>query len=75
MLTEPVVKLQMVKIQEIQIKQKVIQDTEKVRGTWVKVFMIIPEFRILGLTFFGKSASKCWIRQIIIAFLIYVKII
>ena len=26
--------------------------------TWVKVFRIIPEFRILRLTFYGKSASK-----------------
>ena len=25
---------------------------------WVKVFRIIPEFRILRLTFCGKSASK-----------------
>ena len=31
--------------------------------SWVKVFMIIPEFRILRLTFLRKSASKCWIRQ------------
>ena len=27
--------------------------------TWVKVFRIIPEFRILRLTFQRKSASKC----------------
>ena len=27
--------------------------------SWVKVFMIIPEFRILRLTFHRKSASKC----------------
>ena len=27
--------------------------------TWVKVFKIIPEFRILRLTFHGKTASKC----------------
>ena len=38
---------------------------------WVKVFRIIPEFRILRLTFHRKSASKCWIRQILIASLIY----
>ena len=38
--------------------------------TWVKVFRIIPEFRILRLTFHRKSASKCWILQIVIAFLI-----
>ena len=28
------------------------------KKTWVKVFRIIPEFRILRLTFYGKSASK-----------------
>ena len=38
---------------------------------WVKVFRIIPEFRILRLTFYRKSASKCWIREMIIASLIY----
>ena len=27
--------------------------------TWVKVFRIVPEFRILRLTFHKKSASKC----------------
>ena len=27
-------------------------------NTWVKVFRIIPEFRILRLTFHRKSASK-----------------
>ena len=27
--------------------------------TWVKVFRIIPEFKILRLTFHRKSASKC----------------
>ena len=37
---------------------------------WVKGFMINPEFRTLRLTFHRKSASKCWIRQIIIASLI-----
>ena len=26
---------------------------------WVKVFRFIPEFRILRLTFYRKSASKC----------------
>ena len=30
-----------------------------VGNTWVKVFSIIPEFRILRLTFHRKSASKC----------------
>ena len=38
---------------------------------WVKDFRIIPEIRILRLTFCGNSASKCWIREIIIAYLIY----
>ena len=28
-------------------------------NAWVKVFRIIPEFRILTLTFHRKSASKC----------------
>ena len=28
---------------------------------WVKVFRIIPEFKILRLTFQRKAASKCWI--------------
>ena len=37
---------------------------------WVKVFRIIPEFRILRLTFHRKSASKRWILKIIIASLI-----
>ena len=27
--------------------------------TWVKVFRIIPEFRILRMTFHRKSSSKC----------------
>ena len=27
--------------------------------SWVKVFRIISEFRILRLTFYRKSASKC----------------
>ena len=31
----------------------------KVRSSWVKVFRIISEFRILRLTFHRKSASKC----------------
>ena len=29
--------------------------------TWVKVFRIVPEFRILRLTFHRKSASICLI--------------
>ena len=36
-----------------------------------KFSKINPEFRILRLTFYRKSASKCWIRQIKIASLIY----
>ena len=43
---------------------------EQVRITWVKVFRIIPEFRILRLTFHRKGASKYWILQVILAFLI-----
>ena len=39
--------------------------------TWVKVFSVFPEFRILRLLFHRKLASKCWIREIIIANLIY----
>ena len=39
------------------------------------VFRIYPEFRILRLTFHRKSASKCWIRQTIIASLISFQII
>ena len=34
---------------------------------WVNVFRINPEFRILRLTFHRKSASKFFIREIIIA--------
>ena len=43
-------------------------------NAWVKVFRIIPEFRILKLTFHRKSASKCWIRDIIVGFLIYISL-
>ena len=28
-------------------------------NAWMKVFRIVPEFRILRLTFHRKSASKC----------------
>ena len=42
---------------------------------WVKVFRINPEFRILRLTFHRKSASKCWIMQILIASLISFQVI
>ena len=34
--------------------------------TWVKIFRINPEFRVLRLTFHRKSALKCRIRQMII---------
>ena len=40
----------------------------------MKVFGVIPEFRILRLTFHRKSASKSWIRRIIIGFLIYITV-
>ena len=42
-------------------------------GAWVEVFWIIPEFRILRLTFHRKSASKYRIREILIGSLIYIK--
>ena len=42
---------------------------------WVKVFRINPEFRILRLSFHRKSASKFWIKEIIIASLVSFKII
>ena len=48
---------------------------DQVGSTWVNVFRIIPEFRILRLTFHRKSASKFWIKEIIIASLISFKII
>ena len=38
--------------------------------TWVKVFRVIPEFRILRLTFHRKSASNSWIGRIIIGYLL-----
>ena len=44
-------------------------------NSWVKVFRINPEFRILRLTFHRKSASKCLIKEIIIASLIYFQFI
>ena len=34
-------------------------DVASVAISWMKVFRIIPEFRILRLTFHRKSASKC----------------
>ena len=46
------------------------EEEEKIVSPWVKVFRMIPEFRILRLTFHGKSASKCQIRQILIVSLI-----
>ena len=44
--------------------------SHSIGSVWVKVFRINPEFRILMLTFHWKSASKCWIREIIVASLI-----
>ena len=41
----------------------------------MKVFRIIPEFRILRLTLHRKSASKFCIRQIIMTSLIYFQFI
>ena len=41
-----------------------------ITSIWVKVFRINPLFRILRLTFHRKSASKSWIKEIIIASLI-----
>ena len=35
------------------------EDEAMANNTSVKVFRIIPEFRILRLTFHRKSASKC----------------
>ena len=46
---------------------------KSVQHSSVKV--INPKLRILRLTFYGKSASKCWIRVIIIASLINFQII
>ena len=45
-------------------KKKMEESSKKMKGkyqvpTWVKVFRIIPEFRILRRTFHRKSASKC----------------
>ena len=42
---------------------------------WMTGFRINPEFRILKLTFHRKSASKCWIKEIILASLISFQII
>ena len=39
--------------------------------TRVKVFRIIPEFRILRLTFHRKSSSKYWIRLLWLLWLIF----
>ena len=33
--------------------------TGRAGNSWIKVFRIIPDFRILRLTFHRKSASKC----------------
>ena len=42
---------------------------------WVKFCRIIPEFRILRLTFHRKSAPKSWIRQILMASFIWFQFI
>ena len=47
-------------ITDLEIKRR-MQEMEEVslfKISWVKVFRTIPEFRILRLTFSGKSASK-----------------
>ena len=44
-------------------------------SAWVKVFRIIPKFRILRLTFHRKSASKFWNRQFRIAAIRFISII
>ena len=49
-------------------------EEDATKFAWVKVFRIIPEFRILRLTFHRKSASKSWIRQILMASLIWFKL-
>ena len=41
------------------VDQRIAELKTQVKGTGVKVFRIIPEFRILRLTFHRKSASKC----------------
>ena len=41
------------------LKFQTLVALQKISDTWVKVFRIIPEFRILRLTFHRKSASKC----------------
>ena len=42
-------------------------DLPCIMEAWVNVFRIIPEFRIMRLTFHRKSAPKCSILQVIIA--------
>ena len=39
--------------------EKVSMISQYLYNIWVKVFRIVPEFRVLRLNFFGKSASKC----------------
>ena len=41
------------------IRHKVLSGSVLRINSWVKVFRIFPEFRILRLTFHRKSASKC----------------
>ena len=52
-----------------------IASIKKTSLQWGESFRIIPEFRILRLTFHRKSASKYRIRQVIlIAFMFYLGI-
>ena len=48
---------------------------QRLLNTWVKIFRINPEFRILRLTFHRKSTSKCRIMQIMTVSLISFQII
>ena len=60
---------------KVQISLRIHKHTEPLLAlynTWVKVFRIIPVFRILR---HRKSASKCWILLLIIAFLILLQLI
>ena len=55
--------------------QLVFEILENLPYSWVKVFRVIPEYRICRLTFHRNSASKCWIKEIIIASLIGFQVI
>ena len=60
-------KLDCVHIPNVTCRQSQCVQEYDLKSSWVKVFRIIPEIRILRLTFHRKSASKCWIREIILA--------